>query len=86
MRKDTDTVEALREAVKRRQQGDEIAAKARTDIDRLVLELLQQDPTRDREELAELADVSPRTVRAIAQKGGIPPLKRGGPGRRVTKG
>ncbi|MEU0236821.1 winged helix-turn-helix transcriptional regulator [Nocardiopsis sp. NPDC006198] len=85
MRKD-DTVEALREAVKLRQEHDEGAAKARKDIDRLVLELLQQDPTRDREELAEIAGLSDRTVRAIAKAGGIPPLKPGGVGRRVTKG
>ena len=86
MRKDTETVEALREAVQRRQHHDEGAAKARTDIDRLVLDLLKQDPTRDREEVAELAGLSPVRVRAIAREGGIPPLKRGGPGRRVTKG
>ncbi|WP_160051182.1 hypothetical protein [Nocardiopsis sp. FR26] len=86
MRKDTNTVDALREAVKRRQHHDEGAAQARTDIDNLVLELLKQDPARDREELAELADVSPVKIRAIAKAGGIPPLKRGGPGRRVTKG
>lgn len=86
MRKDTDTVEALREAVRRRQKHDEGAARARKDIDQLVLELLKQDPTRDREEIAELAEVSARTVREIAKAGGIPPLKPGGPGRRVTKG
>jgi len=86
MRKDTETVEALREAVKLRKMHDEGAAKARTAIDRLVLELLKQDPTRDRDELAEIAELSDRTVRAIAKDGGIPPLKPGGRGRRVTKG
>ena len=86
MRKDTDTVEALKEAVKLRQHHDEGAAKARASIDRLVLELLKQDPARDREKLAEIAGLSDRTVRAIAKEGGIPPLKPGGRGRRVTKG
>lgn len=85
MRKDTNTVEALKEAVKLRQHHDEGAAQARSTIDRLVLDLLKQDPTRDREELAELAELSPRTVRAIAKEGGIPPRKPGGRGRRVTK-
>ncbi|MEE2040129.1 winged helix-turn-helix transcriptional regulator [Nocardiopsis sp. CT-R113] len=86
MRKDTNPVEDLREAVQRRQEHDKGAAEARNDIDRLILELLKQDPQRDREELAKIADVSVPKVREIARLGGIPPLKRGGTGRRITKG
>lgn len=64
---------SLREAVQRRKRHDEDAAKARTDIDRIVLGLLKQDPMWDRKELAEHAKLSPSRIRAIAKEGGIPP-------------
>jgi predicted GIY-YIG superfamily endonuclease len=76
---------SLREAVQRRRQSDEGAARARADIDRIVLGLLEQNPAWDREQLAEHAGLSPARIRAIAKQGGIPPLKPGGPGRRFMK-
>jgi hypothetical protein len=85
MRKDTNPVDALRDAVQRRQQHDQGAAQARADIDRHLLAILKADPDIDRDDLAELADVSPTKVRQIAKEGGIPPRKRGGRGRRVVK-
>lgn len=80
-----DPMNALHEAVHQRNHHDRAAAEARKRIDELLLELLREDPTRDREELAKLADVSPVKVRAIAKAAGIPPLKPGGRGRRITK-
>jgi phage terminase Nu1 subunit (DNA packaging protein) len=81
MRED-DTVQQLKDARDRRRRADEEGAQARADIARLIVEYLRANPDVPREEVAELADVSPTTVRDLARAAGIPARKPGGPGRR----
>lgn len=85
MGKDTDTVTALREARDRRDHHDRGAADARVEIEKLILRRLREEPDTDRDELAAEAGVSGTKVRDIAKANGIPPRKRGGPGRRIVK-
>jgi hypothetical protein len=85
MRED-DTVDQLKAAVARRRRADDEGTQARADIDRLIVEYLRAHPDAPREEVADLAEVSPTKVRTLAAAAGIPGRKRGGPPRRRTTG
>lgn len=77
-----DEVEKLKAAVARRQRAEAEEAAARAEVDQALLEYLRKHPDQDRDEVAQLADVSPTKVRQVAKEGGIPPRKRGGVKRR----
>lgn len=75
----------LREAAHQRNEADKAAAAARKRIDELIVQILRNNPTADRGEIAEAAQVSVEKVRDVARRAGIPRLRPGGRGRRITK-